>query len=81
MVRRRWSEYFKQVLNVEDVRQANINVSGDCRTPYAVLRELNERAISIEEVREAVNDMKSSKAPRLDGFPVECLKKGGMVVL
>ena len=25
--------------------------------------------------------MKSFKAPGLDGFPVECLKKGGMAVL
>ena len=33
------------------------------------------------EVREAVNEMKSGKAPGLDGFQVECLKKGGMAVL
>ena len=33
------------------------------------------------EVREAVNEMKSGKAPGLDGFPVECLKKGGIAVL
>ena len=25
-----------------------------------------------------VNEMKSGKAPGLDGFPVECLKKGGI---
>ena len=30
---------------------------------------------------EAVNEMKSGKAPELDGFPVECLNKGGMSVL
>ena len=33
------------------------------------------------EVREAVNEMKSGKAPGRDEFPVECLKKGGMAVL
>ena len=27
-VRRRWAEYFEQVLNVTDVREANINVVG-----------------------------------------------------
>ena len=43
-----------------------------------VLRDLNERAISLEEVGKAVNEIKSGKAPGLDGFPVECLKKGGM---
>ena len=46
-----------------------------------MLRDLNGRAISLVEVREAVNEMKSGKAPMLDGFPVECLKKGGMAVL
>ena len=70
-VRRRWVEYFEQVLNVADVREAKINVVGNWRMP--VFGDLNERAISLEEVREAVNEMKSGKAPWLDGFPVECL--------
>ena len=78
-VRRRWAKYFWQVLNVADVREAKVNVVGNWRMP--VLGDLNERAISLEEVREAVNEMKSGKAPGLDGFPVECLKKGGMAVL
>ena len=52
-VRRRWAEYFAQVLNVADVREANINVVGNWRMP--VLGDLNERAISLEEVGEAVN--------------------------
>ena len=42
---------------------------------------LNEMAISLEEVREAVKEMQSGKAPGRDGFPVKCLKKGGMAVL
>ena len=46
-----------------------------------VLGDLNERAMSLEEVGEAVNEMKSGKAPGLDEFPVESLKKGGMAVL
>ena len=46
-----------------------------------VLGDLNERAISLKEVGEAVNEMKSGKAPGVDEFPVECLKKGGMAVL
>ena len=78
-VRRRWAQYFGQVLNVADVREANINVVGNWRMP--VLGDLNERAISLEEVRKAVNKMRSGKAPGLDGFPVECVKKGGMAVL
>ena len=35
-VRRRWAEYFEQVLNVADVREANINVVGNRRTPMLV---------------------------------------------
>ena len=78
-VRRRWAEYFEQLMNVVDAREANINVVGNWRMP--VLGDLNERAISLEEVGEAVNEMKSGKAPALDGFTVECLKKGGIAVL
>ena len=51
MVKRRWAEYFEPVLNVADVREANINVVGNWR----MLGDLNERAISLE----AVNEMKS----------------------
>ena len=32
-VRRRWAEYFEQVLNVTDVREANINLVGIWRMP------------------------------------------------
>ena len=42
-VRRRWAQYFQQVLNVADVREANINVVSNWRMP--VLGDLNERAI------------------------------------
>ena len=78
-VRRRWAEYFEPFLNVADVREANINVVGNWWMP--VLGDLNERAISLEEVGEEVNEMKSGKAPGLDGFTVECIKKGSMAVL
>ena len=46
-----------------DVREANINVVGNWRMP--MLGDLNERAISLEEGGEAVNEMKSGKAPGL----------------
>ena len=77
-VRRRWAEYFEQVLNVADVRETIINVVGNWRMP--VLGDLNGRAISLEEVGEAVNEIKSGKAPGLNGFQVECLKKCGIAV-
>ena len=53
-----------------DVRDININAVGNWRMP--VLGDLIKRAISLEEINEAVNEMKSGKAPVLDGFPVEC---------
>ena len=46
-----------------------------------MLGDLNEVTISLEELEQAGNEMKSGKAPTLDGLPVECLKKGGMAVL
>ena len=44
--KRRWAEYFEQVLNVADVREANINLVGNWQMP--VLGDLNERAISLD---------------------------------
>ena len=55
-VRRRWAEYFEQVLNVADIKESIINVVGNWWMP--VLGDLNERAILLEEVGEAVNEMK-----------------------
>ena len=52
-VRRRWAEYFEQVLNIAFVKETNINVGGNRRMP--VLGDLTERAISLDEVGEAVN--------------------------
>ena len=62
-----------------DVKEANINVVGNWRMP--VLGDVNERGISLEEVGEAMNEMKSGKAPELGGFPVEYLKKGGSMAV
>ena len=62
-----------------DVREANINVVGNWRIP--VFGDLNERVISLEEVGEAVNEIKSGKATGMGRLPMECLNKGGMTVL
>ena len=56
--------------------EENINAVGNWRMP--VLVDLNERAISLDEIGEAVKEIKSGKAPEQDGFPLECLKKGGI---
>ena len=54
-VRSRFTENFEHVLNMEDVREATINVSGCWLMP--AIRELNEREISTQQVRKAVNEM------------------------
>ena len=46
-----------------------------------MLGDLNEGVTSLEEVVEVVTEVKSGKTPRLDVFPVECLKNGGMALL
>ena len=46
-----------------------------------MLGGLTEIAISLEEVGEAANEMKSGKVPGLDAFPVGCLKKRGVAEL
>ena len=41
-------------------------------------REENEREITKEEVKRALNEMKGGKAPGMDGVRVEMLKEGGV---
>ena len=43
--------------------------------------EENEREITIEEVKRALNEMKGGKAPGSDGVRVEMLKEGSVAVL
>ena len=57
-VSRRGAEYFEQVPNVADVREANINVVGNM---MPMLGEVNVRAISIEEVGDSVKEMNRLK--------------------
>ena len=52
---------------------------GDVQVP--VMGEENEREITREEVKRALNEMKGSKAPGMDGVRVEMLKEGGVIVL
>ena len=46
-----------------------------------VMGEENERKITREEVKRALNETKGSKAPGLDGVRVEMLKEGEVTVL
>ena len=42
-VRRRWAEYFELVLNVADVREANINVVGNWRFEMNLKFEMKKK--------------------------------------
>jgi len=79
-VKKRWAEYFEELLNVDDEREANVVAIGsDRRMP--VFGDVNDRQVEREEVQEAVKEMKTGKAPGLDGCAAECLKKGGVAVI
>ena len=77
--RKRWTEYFEELLNVQEDREANIVAVGGVQVP--VIGEENEREITREKVKRALNETKGGKAPRMDGVRVEMLKEGGLTVL
>ena len=63
--RKRWAEYFEELLNVQEDREADIVAAGGVQGP--VMGEENEREITIEEVKRALNETKGGKALRMDG--------------
>ena len=73
------AEYFKELLNVQEDREADIVAVGDVQVP--VMGEENEREITREEVKRALNKTKGGKAPGMDGVRVEMLKERGVTVL
>ena len=77
--RKRWAEYFEELLNVQEDREADIVAVVGVQVP--VMGEENEREITIEEVKRALNETKGGKAPGMDGVRVEMLKEGGVIVL
>ena len=77
--RKRWAEYFEKLLNVQEDRVADIVAVGGVQVP--VMGEENERKITIEEVKRALNETKGGKVPGMDGMRVEMLKEGGVTVL
>ena len=56
---KRWAEYFEELLNVKEDREADIVAVGDVQVP--VMGEENEREITREEVKRALNEMKGVK--------------------
>ena len=77
--RKRWAEYFEELLNVQEDRETDIVAVEGVHVP--VMGEENERKITREEVKRALNEKKGGKAPGMDGVRVEMLKEGGVTVL
>ena len=67
-VRERWKEYFDELLNVEDGREAEVvDVLG--RGDMPLLQQLNDMAIERGEIEAALKELSVGKAPGLDGIP------------
>ena len=77
--KKRWAEYFEEFVNVQEDREADIVAVGGVQVP--VMGEENEREITREEVKMALNETKGGKAPGMDGVRVEMLKEGVVTVL
>ena len=78
---KRWREFFFGSLNV--FSPIDPNLIGQIQTPpCSALEENRQNAqLSIEEVRRAVSQMKSRKAPGSDEVSVDILKFGGEIVI
>ena len=55
--RKRWAEYFEELLNVQEDREADIVAVGSVQV--TVMGEENEREIIIEVVKRALNETKA----------------------
>ena len=70
----RWSEYFEQLLTVE---QPAVQLDTSGISPLVANPPISADLPSLAEVREAVACMKSGKAPGVCDIPSELLKAGG----
>ena len=77
-VLKRWSEYYEQLLNVDDGRIAMLT---DARV-YGIEENMRmETEVSVDDVRKAVKKLKKGKAPGVDGITSEMLRYGGDSIL
>ena len=72
--RKRWAEYFEELLNVQEDKEVDIGAVGGIQVP--VMGEENKREITREEVERALDETKGGKTPGMDGVRVEMLKEG-----
>ena len=78
-VRKRWAEHLEGLLNVQEDREADLLEVGGVQV--SVMGEKNEREITREEVKRALNETKGRKASGMDGVRAEMLKEVGVTAL
>jgi len=76
-VKRRWSEYFEELMNVNNQGKTIVTCMGMKEGEGRVYEQSD---IKREEVVKAIGDLKCGKAPGIDGITAEMLKYGGGAV-
>jgi hypothetical protein len=75
-VSERWSEYFENLLNVEDEREVDVPCMGIANGRHGRIEE-QRGDICMEEVKMALRKLKNGKAPGVDEVEGEIIKAGG----
>ena len=73
----RWADHFSAVLN----RQADINAEVIARLPHVETNTDLNRPPSEEEVKKAIKELSTGKAPCADAIPAEVYRHGGDTLL
>ena len=76
--RKRWAEYFENLLNVVEEKEVEIVAVAGVRVP--VMEFENESEITKEEVEKALKETTTGKTPGVDGIHAEMLKEGGVTI-
>jgi hypothetical protein len=72
----RWSEHFQALFSANQVVQYSAVL---CIPQQSVRAELDELP-SMKEITKAIEQLKSDKAARVDGIPLEIWKDGGLAL-
>jgi hypothetical protein len=71
-IRRRWMEHFKELLNIENNGREQVDQNTEANT-----QEQHREEPNVEEVREAIKELRNNKAPGGDNICAEMVKYGG----
>ncbi|XP_076035382.1 uncharacterized protein LOC143021658 [Oratosquilla oratoria] len=77
LILERWAEHFNNVLN----RPVQINVEAIARLPQVPTNNDLDDPPSEDEVRQAIKQMSTGKAPGSDAIPAEVYKSGELVIV